>query len=133
MQRCLDVTEDRLKAVSEGLGIPDIGLHKKATLDSNEVRRELTCGLEGFSNKVLDVEIGPHHQSICPWTEKSLYRERQMIDANVLVPVVLFILLSPGVLLSLPPGQSRLVQVITHAVVFGVAYFGLRKVFPQYY
>jgi hypothetical protein len=56
-----------------------------------------------------------------------------MIDANVLVPVVLFILLSPGVLLSLPPGQSQIVQVVTHAVVFGAVYFGLRKVFPQYY
>lgn len=56
-----------------------------------------------------------------------------MVDANVLVPVVLFVLLSPGVLLSLPPGQSHLVQVLTHAVVFGVVYTVLRSVFPQYY
>ena len=56
-----------------------------------------------------------------------------MFDANVLVPVLLFILLSPGVLLSLPAGQPRLVQVVTHAVVFALVYAGLRKVFPQYY
>lgn len=56
-----------------------------------------------------------------------------MIDANVLVPVILFVLLSPGVLLSLPPGQSRIVQVVTHAVVFGAVYTGLRTVFPQFY
>lgn len=56
-----------------------------------------------------------------------------MVDLNVVVPVVLFVVLSPGVLLSLPPGQSHLVQVLTHAVVFGVAYWGLRKTFPQYY
>lgn len=56
-----------------------------------------------------------------------------MAIANVLVPVVLFVLLSPGVLLSLPPGQSHLVQVVTHAVVFGVVYSVLRSVFPQYY
>jgi len=56
-----------------------------------------------------------------------------MIDANVIVPVILFILLSPGVLLSLPPGSSHLVQVVTHAVVFGAVYTGLRMVFPQYY
>ena len=56
-----------------------------------------------------------------------------MIDANVLVPVVLFVLLSPGVLLSLPPGQSHLVQVVTHAIVFGAVYTGLRLTFPQYY
>lgn len=57
----------------------------------------------------------------------------KMIDANVLVPVLLFVLLSPGVLLSLPPGQSHLVQVLTHAVVFGVVYTGLRMTFPQFY
>jgi hypothetical protein len=56
-----------------------------------------------------------------------------MIDANVIVPVILFVLLSPGVLLSLPPGQSHLVQVVTHAVVFGAVYAGLRMTFPQFY
>lgn len=56
-----------------------------------------------------------------------------MLDANVLVPVVLFILLSPGVLLSLPPGSSYIVKVVTHAVVFGAVYAGLRMTFPQYY
>lgn len=56
-----------------------------------------------------------------------------MLDANVLVPVLLFILLSPGILLSLPPGSSHLVQVLTHAVVFAVVYVGLRMTFPQYY
>ena len=56
-----------------------------------------------------------------------------MLDANILVPVVLFVLLSPGVLLSLPPGAGRLTQVVTHAVVFGLVYWTLRSVFPQYY
>jgi hypothetical protein len=56
-----------------------------------------------------------------------------MLDANIFVPVILFILLTPGVLLSLPPGQSRLVKAVTHAVVFGVVYSVLRSVFPQYY
>jgi hypothetical protein len=55
------------------------------------------------------------------------------MDLNVIVPVLLFILLSPGVLLSLPAGSSRLVQVVTHAAVFGVVYTLLRMVFPQYY
>lgn len=56
-----------------------------------------------------------------------------MFDANVLVPVILFVLLSPGVLLSLPPGQSHIVQVVTHAIVLGVVYAGLRATFPQFY
>jgi hypothetical protein len=55
------------------------------------------------------------------------------MDLNVLIPVLLFILLSPGVLVSLPPGSSHLVQVVTHAVVFGAVYATLRMVFPQYY
>jgi hypothetical protein len=57
----------------------------------------------------------------------------QMLDANILVPVLLFILLSPGVLLSLPPGAGRLTQVVTHAVVFAAVYYGLRSFFPQFY
>ena len=55
------------------------------------------------------------------------------LDANILVPVVLFIVLTPGLLLALPPGASKLVQTLTHAVVFGAVYWTLRSVFPQYY
>jgi len=55
------------------------------------------------------------------------------MDLNVIVPVILFIILTPGLLLSLPPGSSRLVQTLTHAVVFGIVYTILRSVFPQYY
>jgi hypothetical protein len=55
------------------------------------------------------------------------------MDLNVIVPVLLFILLTPGLLLSLPSGASLLVKTLTHAVVFGVVYTVLRSVFPQYY
>jgi hypothetical protein len=55
------------------------------------------------------------------------------MDLNIFVPVLLFVLLSPGVLLSLPSGQTLLVQVLVHAAVFGVVYWFLRKTFPQYY
>ena len=56
-----------------------------------------------------------------------------MLDANVIIPTILFIILTPGLVLALPPGQSLLVQTLTHAVVFAAAYWGLRTVFPQYY
>jgi hypothetical protein len=55
------------------------------------------------------------------------------MDLNIVIPVLLFILLSPGVLLSLPPGAGKTTQVATHAVVFAAVYYGLRKTFPQYY
>ena len=56
-----------------------------------------------------------------------------MIDANVIVPVILFVILTPGLLLALPPGQSLVIQAATHGVVFGAVYAGLRQTFPQYY
>jgi len=63
------------------------------------------------------------------------------MNASIIVPVILFVLLSPGVLLTLPPlskgvfmsGQTSTVAVLVHAVVFGIVYFLLRRTFPQYY
>lgn len=42
--------------------------------------------------------------------------------AYVLTTALLFFLLTPGVLLSLPPGGSKLVVAATHALVFAVAH-----------
>ncbi len=39
-----------------------------------------------------------------------------------LFTAVLFFLLTPGILLSLPPGGSKMVVAATHAVVFGVVF-----------
>lgn len=52
-----------------------------------------------------------------------------------LLPTLLFVLLSPGVLLTLPPkgkgiwmsGQTSLIAVLVHAVVFAVAFSYLRS------
>lgn len=40
---------------------------------------------------------------------------------------VLFYLLTPGVLVSLPPGASRMTTNLTHAVVFGVVWHFTHK------
>lgn len=56
-----------------------------------------------------------------------------MLDANILVPAILFVLLTPGLFLALPSGQSLFVQSVVHAIVFAIIYWGLRQVFPQYY
>jgi hypothetical protein len=55
------------------------------------------------------------------------------MDLNIVIPVLLFVLLSPGILLALPPGQPRVIQVVFHAAVFGLVYYLLRKTFPKYY
>ena len=39
-----------------------------------------------------------------------------------LFTAVLFFLLTPGILLSLPPGGSKMVVAATHAVVFGLVF-----------
>ncbi len=41
---------------------------------------------------------------------------------NLVYLAVLFVVLTPGVVLSLPPGQSLIVQAATHAVVFALVW-----------
>jgi len=77
------------------------------------------------------VHIEASWLSAAPLEELSWIRYK--MDLNIIIPVLLFVLLSPGVLLALPPGAGKTTQVLTHAVVFGVVYWGLRKTFPQYY
>jgi len=40
---------------------------------------------------------------------------------------LLFVVLTPGVLLSLPPGGSKLVVAATHGVVFAIVYYLTHK------
>jgi hypothetical protein len=64
-----------------------------------------------------------------------------LTPADLIVPAILFILLTPGVLLTLPPsggpvflsGQTGIVPVMVHSVVFSILFASLRGVFPQYY
>ena len=39
-----------------------------------------------------------------------------------IVSAVLFFILTPGIILSLPPGGSKMVVAATHAVVFGIVF-----------
>ena len=64
-----------------------------------------------------------------------------LTPADLIVPALLFVLLTPGVLLTLPPsggpvffsGKTGIVPVMVHAVVFSILFASLRGVFPQYY
>ena len=61
--------------------------------------------------------------------------------ADLIVPAVLFIALTPGVLLTLPPGskgvfmsgQSSLAAVAVHTLVFALVFSFLRKNFAAVY
>ena len=61
-----------------------------------------------------------------------------LVPNDIIIPSILFILLSPGVLLSLPStklmsGQTNLTSVAIHTLVFAVVFAFLRKSFPKYY
>jgi len=64
-----------------------------------------------------------------------------LTQTDLIVTTTLFIALSPGLLLTLPPGsggvfrsgQTSLPAAVTHAVVFAVVFAVLRRQFPQFY
>lgn len=45
----------------------------------------------------------------------------------MLFTAVLFFVLTPGILLRLPPGGSKITVAITHAVVFALVYYFTQK------
>jgi hypothetical protein len=64
-----------------------------------------------------------------------------LTQTDLIVTTALFVILSPGMLLTLPPGsagvftsgQTSLNASIAHALVFAVVFALLRKQFPQFY
>lgn len=61
-----------------------------------------------------------------------------LTKADLMVPAVLFVLLSPGMLVTIPPGSFRSgvtgpLPVAVHTFVFAVLFATLRTTFPQYY
>jgi hypothetical protein len=64
-----------------------------------------------------------------------------LTKTDLLVTTTLFLALSPGMLLTIPPGKGGLftsgetsqAAILTHTVVFAVVFALLRKQFPQFY
>jgi len=64
-----------------------------------------------------------------------------LTKTDLLVTTALFLALSPGLLLTLPPGsggvfrsgQTSLEASLTHSIVFAVVFALLRRQFPQFY
>lgn len=64
-----------------------------------------------------------------------------LTTADLFVPALLFVLLTPGVLLTLPPGAKGIflsgetsgAAVGVHTLVFAIVFATLRSQFPQYY
>ena len=64
-----------------------------------------------------------------------------LTKTDLLVTTSLFLALSPGLLLTLPPGsggvfrsgQTSIPAALTHAIVFAIMFALLRRQFPQFY
>lgn len=64
-----------------------------------------------------------------------------LTKTDLIVTTALFLALSPGLLLTLPPGsggvlrsgQTSIPAALTHAIVFAVIFALLRRQFPQFY
>jgi len=90
---------------------------------------------KGFPEKAsLPVQAGVHalvfsivYFLICKFVAKVTFTKTDLI-----VPAVLFVLLTPGVLLTLPPGGGS-TALMVHTLVFAIAFAALRGIFPEYY
>ena len=75
------------------------------------------------------------------WAIAKFVLKISLTMTDLIVPAVLFVMLTPGVLLTLPPmnggvfmsGQTSPVAVGAHTLVFALVYAFLRGQFPQYY
>ena len=64
-----------------------------------------------------------------------------LTQMDLLVTTILFILLSPGMFLTIPPsskgiltsGQTSLGAILTHALIMATIFAFVRKTFPRYY
>jgi|TARA_B110000305_G_C19020939_1_gene439291 hypothetical protein len=61
-----------------------------------------------------------------------------LTQADLLMTTSLFMALSPGMLLTIPPGQvmsgkTSQFAIVTHTVVYAVVFALLRKQFPKFY
>jgi len=63
----------------------------------------------------------------------TFFIKRTYTIADLLVPGVLFALLSPGVLFTFPPGANFVEAVIVHSIAFAVIFATLRIKFSRFY
>jgi hypothetical protein len=59
--------------------------------------------------------------------------KRTFTRADLAVPAVLFVLLTPGLLVTLPPGGTVMEATAVHTIVFAIVFAIMRSVFAQYY
>jgi len=59
--------------------------------------------------------------------------KRTFTRADLVVPALLFVLLTPGLVVRLPPGGTVMEATAVHTIVFAIVFAVMRSVFAQYY
>jgi hypothetical protein len=79
---------------------------------------------------VFSIVIGLSH--ISKFTDMN---DKKMLYQHYMLPVVglLFFVLTPGILITLPPKGSKVVVAVTHAIVFALLFHLTHKVFWNYF
>jgi hypothetical protein len=101
----------------------------------------LLLGLPPGSGLLIQVLFHAMILSLLSWVIINFVFKFTLTPADLIVPALLFVLLTPGVLLTLPPdggpiflsGHTGIVPIMVHTVVFSILFASLRGVFPQYY
>jgi hypothetical protein len=79
--------------------------------------------------------------SITYWAVAKFLVKIPLTTADIVVPPILFILLTPGILLTIPPGsgglfmsgQTTRAAVCVHTLVYSVVFATMRTLFSKYY
>lgn len=79
--------------------------------------------------------------SLLSWVVINFVFKFTLTPADLIVPALLFVLLTPGVILTLPPdgssvffsGQTGIIPILVHTLVFSIVWASLRGFFPQFY
>lgn len=101
----------------------------------------LLLGLPPGSGLLIQVLFHALVLSLLSWIIINFVFKFTLTSADLIVPILLFVLLTPGVILTLPPdggsiffsGKTGVVPVLVHTVVFSIAWASLRGLFPQFY
>ena len=101
----------------------------------------LLLGLPPGSGLLMQVLFHAMILSLLSWLIINFVFKFTLTPADLIVPALLFVLLTPGVILTLPAdggsvffsGQTGIVPILVHTVVFSILFASLRGVFPQYY
>jgi Protein of unknown function (DUF3339) len=98
---------------------------------------------------LFNIPVGPLKQvlfhslihTFIYWVIAKFIVKVNMTTADLIVPAILFVVLTPGVLLTIPPGsggvfmsgQTNPMAVGVHSLLFAVIFATLRTTFSKYY